>query len=256
MPRLSNGIGLATTGKFNIPIQIPFAPQPSDLSVWLDASDSATVILEGGVVSQWNDKSPNGFNVSQIDANKRPSYFNGNEIGFPSWNYYNFRHLSGSGNYNVSDIFVVGIWSGSLQNVFSPALEGGARSSSEEPSLAFLGGGETPSSVLGGSTSWQNRRVNGQLVSYGSYDGFPVLQSRFLHNVYRNSGVIPRTGTSIGINSINLNTWRGGIHELIICNKTLTEDIRFKYEGYLAHKWNLTNLLPITHPYKSNQPMV
>ena len=28
-----------------------------------------------------------------------------------------------------------------------------------------------------------------------------------------------------------------------------------KAEGYLAHKWGLTNLLPTDHPYKSNNPI-
>lgn len=46
----------------------------SGLSVWFDASDSSTITLNGSAVSQWNDKSGNGYNASQITANNQPAY--------------------------------------------------------------------------------------------------------------------------------------------------------------------------------------
>lgn len=42
--------------------------------LWLDAEDSSTVTLVSSKVSQWNDKSGSGFNVTQGTAGARPTY--------------------------------------------------------------------------------------------------------------------------------------------------------------------------------------
>ena len=50
-----------------------FSPNKlSDLILWLDASDLATIIESGGNVSQWNDKSSNANNVVQTFGSKQP----------------------------------------------------------------------------------------------------------------------------------------------------------------------------------------
>ena len=44
------------------------------LSLWLDASDSSTITLNGATaVSEWRDKSGNGYAVSQATANNQPA---------------------------------------------------------------------------------------------------------------------------------------------------------------------------------------
>jgi len=40
----------------------------------------------------------------------------------------------------------------------------------------------------------------------------------------------------------------------LVFNRSLNQTDRQIVEGYLAHKWGLTNLLPINHPYKNSQP--
>ena len=42
--------------------------------------------------------------------------------------------------------------------------------------------------------------------------------------------------------------------ELIVLRGTVTKDIRQQMEGYLAQKWTLTELMPISHPYLSPYP--
>lgn len=44
----------------------------SDLGGWFDASDTATITESGGAVSQWNDKSGNGRNLTQGTAARQP----------------------------------------------------------------------------------------------------------------------------------------------------------------------------------------
>lgn len=44
--------------------------------LWLDAADTSTVTSDGNGVSQWNDKSASGFNVTQSTNDYKPAYSN------------------------------------------------------------------------------------------------------------------------------------------------------------------------------------
>jgi len=46
----------------------------SGLKLWLDATDSSTLTLNGSAVSEWRDKSGNGFHFSQGTSNNQPTY--------------------------------------------------------------------------------------------------------------------------------------------------------------------------------------
>jgi hypothetical protein len=50
------------------------------------------------------------------------------------------------------------------------------------------------------------------------------------------------------------NDFAGDIAELIAYNTALSEGVRHKVEGYLAHKWGLAGSLPSTHTYKVGKP--
>ena len=52
----------------------------ADLALWLDAADADTITLNGSNVSQWDDKSGNGRNVSQAVAAQQPAYDAVNKI--------------------------------------------------------------------------------------------------------------------------------------------------------------------------------
>lgn len=45
----------------------------ASLIAWYDATDGATITLDTGAVSQWNDKSSNGYNLIQGNATYRPT---------------------------------------------------------------------------------------------------------------------------------------------------------------------------------------
>jgi len=50
-----------------------FSPNKiADLALWLEATDLGTIIESGGAVSQWNDKSSNGLNVTQGTGSAQP----------------------------------------------------------------------------------------------------------------------------------------------------------------------------------------
>lgn len=53
---------------------LSFTPSSiSGLSLWLDASDTATITQAGGAVSQWNDKSSNAANATQSTGARQPT---------------------------------------------------------------------------------------------------------------------------------------------------------------------------------------
>jgi hypothetical protein len=45
----------------------------SGLKVWLDASDGSTLTMNGSTVSEWRDKSGNGYHFTQSTASKQPT---------------------------------------------------------------------------------------------------------------------------------------------------------------------------------------
>jgi len=47
-------------------------PVTEGLQLWLDASDSSTVILNAGAIERWEDKSGNSYHATQATAAKRP----------------------------------------------------------------------------------------------------------------------------------------------------------------------------------------
>ncbi len=61
--------------------------------VWFDASDPDTITSSGGLVSQWDDKSGNGYDVTQGSAVNQPTLIN-NTISFDGSNDYLFRSES------------------------------------------------------------------------------------------------------------------------------------------------------------------
>lgn len=58
----------------------PSGPTPGDYSgllLWLDAADSASITQSGGLISQWSDKSGNGYHATQSTGSAQPSYVTG-----------------------------------------------------------------------------------------------------------------------------------------------------------------------------------
>jgi len=59
---------------------------------------------------------------------------------------------------------------------------------------------------------------------------------------------------SFGANGNLSEASKGEIAELLVFDSVLPTSDRQKIEGYLAHKWGLTNSIPDVHPYKTSSP--
>jgi len=52
--------------------RVPIPLQIGGLVAWYDADDDSTITDSAGAVSQWDDKSPNQFNLAQATADEKP----------------------------------------------------------------------------------------------------------------------------------------------------------------------------------------
>lgn len=64
MPNLSLGITASAV--------VPFSPLDLTPQLWLDADDASTITSSSGNVSQWDDKSGNGYHVTQATGTAQP----------------------------------------------------------------------------------------------------------------------------------------------------------------------------------------
>ena len=242
------------------PTQIP-------TSLWLDASDASTIILNATTVSQWNDKSGNGRSVSQSNSSLQPLYtLNGlNGLNIADFDgaddVLNGLPLSNFVTNNSYSAFVVG-----LARTIATNDENGYLNE------AFYGdaGGYFAmclrSSNLIGAYNWDglNKVATNAYTPNTVVIGYSELSSGSLR-IRTNGGSETATVSSnvaalthaiqIGRN-FNSNTLclDGKIAEVIFTNTALSTTNRQLIEGYLAWKWGLQASLPNDHPYKNAAP--
>ena len=245
------------------PYFVKFSPtQIVGCTHWFDATDSSTITLSSGSLTQWNDKSGNGRNLTAVsgfaNATVSSAYQNGlNVFNFSGNGLY--RTAAGNVSYPL-DVYIIvalksltthvdvlGMGDTSVDNFNSLTFaesaasrwhngsSGGGRqtiSTSNETSLSFL--------LIQWSLANSNyllRRNGTQLIQASRTYSFnnsatAILQIGFRHtdNVY---------GTQAN--------FRGYIGEIIVFNNQIGTTDRQKVESYLAQKWGLVSSLPAGH---------
>jgi hypothetical protein len=247
-------------------------------SVWLDAADSSKITLNGSGVSQWVDKSSNGFVFTQSTAGNQPTYSTNSLNGLATLQFTaaNSTYLGGGTNYTVGTnsyaIFVVFRFSDTTSNgsVFNKGLYGGQQGRllfvrensgtfnfrvadpvAENNSFADTYAGNTYRIMC----MTYNRTAgagfifnNGTLVSSYAADKTTNLTNtnNMIIGGYNNSsGTISPPSAGFYLN--------GNIAE-IICytnNYDMTWSTQQQIEGYLASKWGIRSYLNSTHPFYS-----
>lgn len=228
------------------------------LSLWFDASDSASITTDIGVKG-WNDKSGNARHATQAASNNQPALtqnaidgkpavvFDGlNDcLTFPilnlsAWTVFVVCERTGAGNGTILQI---------LQSAFGvdTLLLGLNDSATEGPVL--IGSGSTGAHKYGkgGSLSagttrvlsgrWAGTNTNGA-ANYGAWNNGTAVSLTDSASQHKASGNDSRIGAS-WCNGALQNFYKGKIGEILVYSSALSTELRTAVERHLARKWGL-----------------
>lgn len=261
-----------------------WTPAQISTALWLDAADASTITLNGSNVTQWNDKSRNGLNCSQATSDNRPIIVNNAQNNLSIIRFFGSDYLSSSSNITLTTAFTVFIVAknrirkdyNGLFRIGATALpqnnisdleiywQAGTDGSGNIVTVGNRGGNfkgdqtnnsppvvnnyyihSAQASDTNLATRYQNGTVQVSSLSFGT--GFVVPLSA---NPYHVGIGFPSSGNA------SIACLDGDICEIVALNYIASTDERKRMEGYLAHKWGLTDSLPADHPYKITAPEV
>ncbi len=236
--------------------------EPSDitgLQLWFDADDSSSVTLEANdKVSQWADLSGNDRHAVEASSGAQPVYVTEALQGRPVIRFAGSQSLQSSYNQlgvsqTAHSVFAVSHPEQATGYLLNTHGSVSARSSQSFSILYFSNG--NLSIPIGGSYTETPYDAEPQLIS-AVWDRTAATAVKLLNGTVIDTGI----GSSTSSNPLNIGKRDGGanysgdIAEIIVYDTSLSEEDRQTVEGYLAHKWGVTDSLPETHPYKTNPP--
>lgn len=211
---------------------------------WYDASDAASITSSGGNVSQWNDKTGNGYHLTQATGVQQP------DTAARTWNGLNVLDFDGSGDILArlttpttalpATVFYVGL--SDTHAAFTRPFDGG--STGNRPLLYVDASGATW--TLAASTTGIPRVVQpGAKVYSLVYNG---ASSAFYENGVQYGGTLNTgsgafAGLAVGGDTSVVNgstSYDGWLGEMLIYNSPLGTTDRQTIENYLLNKWGMT----------------
>lgn len=230
----------------------------SNLAIWLDAEDAASITLNGATVSQWNDKSGNGRNVVQPTAILQPTYTAGAINIHPAMTFDSTRWME-----NIS--FVIPTATVSTFIVYQDTL--GVSSTRRMLNYYVLPYSSGSVIFASASAGYRNPENSGTVFTYQSSPTIlsytrssTTLQQVWIDGTFGNQ----TTNTTTNFTTSNLmvgndgggfgGPFNGLIAEVVVMTQPISAVLREKVEGYFAWKWDLQANLPVDHPYKSLPP--
>jgi hypothetical protein len=242
-----------------------WTPLAINTIAWYDAADKFSIISSGNIISQVNDKTGNGYNLTIPSGKLGPKTGTRvlNSLNVIEWDtpLQLLKNSSFSHDQSSTALCIAIIFKADYDNNQDFLFAGtddvtagdrmAIRRLHTNNSVQILGGSGTGSNIAIGSG--QDTAIEGQ-----NYLVVAKLNSTF--STIRLNGSLIKTGdigTNVlsslrmggnGIGSQNIN---GYMAEFFMF---LDTDQQEKVEGYLAHKWSLTSNLPGNHPYKTYWP--
>ena len=248
----------------NVPYYTQFSPTSiANCALWLDGADASTITTATGV-SQWNDKSGNGFNLTQDTGSLQPTR-TGNYLNFQS-NYFLNIPTSAINNTSAYSFFFVFNPIASLNWILQKQYNGVG--SYDMISMTNYWQTSTGSTSYLYWTAWANPGPfanSGSALSLSTVQLIEITFDGTTLTMYRNGNVL---STSVGSYTIpnatsvtnctlgswiadgsiqNNNTTNFQLGEFVYYNTFLSTTQRQKIESYLAQKWGLVSSLPAGH---------
>lgn len=232
----------------------PFSPLDLSPALWLDAADTTTITASGSPakVSQWDDKSGNGRNVSQPTGVRQPS------TGTATINSLNVLAFDGGDilrraafNMTTRTVFVVAeatgtptsqgaLWrqNATVGNGFNILRHDGTGQNSilyyyrlTSALATSVSGLTAPHQITGRFTDSATvvARLNGSEVASAAVGGAAVASD----------GVMFVGGDALSVDGAPTEGFLGRIAEIICYTATLSDTNMGLVESYLANKWGI-----------------
>jgi hypothetical protein len=224
-------IGIVASG-LSAPLELlPF--------LWLDAADTTTITASSGSVSQWNDKSGNGRNVSQSNAANQPTTGVATQNGL---NVLDFNvDLLQSAAFTQAQPFTAAVVARSTNtgtgNRQAVGNDGTTPTVYENNGVWRIFAGTELISTTARNDAWHyfSAIFNGSSSNL-RLDGTQIASGNAGTNGYSNRRINIGSSLSGGNPSA---TWLGQIAEVILFSRVLSADEIAEVETYLANKWGL-----------------
>jgi len=240
--------------------------QPNNMlecALWFDAADRSTITLSSGNVTQWNDKSGNGYSVIQPTASNRPTYTTNLLNGLPgiqltntTFLYQICSNIPAFSSTPSTTVFIVAkngsSFAGSGWNIVNTIWFFGNAAGTARYHFSF-GQSTTNAVTLWGTGSARVGEGRTVPLNTAAIIGFTISTTGVSINV---NGILTTFSGAAATNANNNTTWfvfgdpREGtltndinIHEFIGFNTDLNASQRQQVEGYLAYKWGLVSSL-------------
>jgi len=216
-----------------------------NLQLWLDFSNTSSISLSGGNISQIDDLSGNGFHAVQPTSSNMPGQSTINGLNCGDWgtsqNSKSLRMTTGSADKNWREVAVVAVWdAGGTTFPGFNGLFGGGSGTGTQSGTGLLGSQGTANWLPIGNTgqfdSWISTVV---LNGNETVTAFNTINSTFCIQ-FRRSSDIAVVGYSVGSDrGVTDRGWRGRICEVIAYSKELTTSNRTALRSYLSTKWGI-----------------
>jgi hypothetical protein len=249
-----------------------WTPAATTTALWLDAADASTVTTVSGNVSQWNDKSGNGRNVTQGTAGSRPAY---TSAGLNGLNVLTFdgtadslSNTSAALQRNVGGSTIWAVARPGSNTAFSKFIVQTITTAPAtravllyDASTGFITGGRRQTADTFQGTTATAYSSSAKILC-GQFDYTNAALTAFENGTqtatrsFQTSGSTPNDagGLFVGSNNLSATYWNGIICEIIFTHSVPSQSLREQVEGYLAHKWGLTGGLPGAHPFLTFPP--
>ena len=231
----------------------------SDLSIWLDANDAASITIDNYYTAdEWRDKSGNERHVSNQVGDPQTGLRTINGLNVIDFTSSRMATSSIASWLNNTSYTIIAVTQFDNNTQAFMGTEGGGNN--QIMHHGYMGSNWTLSQFGGGNgTSWTTSLSSTTPVLSVTTAAHPTFEAWI-------------NGTSLGINTASstqlsatgpFNIGRpesdggwgyydGTIAEIIIISDEITSVKRQKIEGYLAHKWGLEGNLPSNHPYATS----
>jgi len=240
-----------------------WTPAEARPSVWLDAADVSTISISTGV-SGWRDKSGFGGLVSQGTSGNQPAYTVGGLNGLNVLTFDGVNDSLENTTYVLPTVY-------SVYAVGRSSVAGYSRlfTTRTADAIAYIGTGVTTSdyaTFFGNGTVWNDLATNTPARSIASTCIMGLVKANSVGGAIpyvngiaqdaKNGTTTTTTGFILGRAPSNVQFWNGIVAEIIIQPALSTTAERQQFEGYLAWKWGLQNLIPAAHPFRNRPPLI